>query len=152
MPNANMFCMSLYRILHRFPPFGESGQVPFVHPIDLWYFPSRESTENPYFSCAFAGSKAPKNLTRTKRLPALKNQRKSNEPPPFGRDGLLAEARFKDLLLFFHSLPAPPAVRAYPRTRPGEGLKFFDSFSRKTSSNMLLFKGGFDRLNRPSTR
>ena len=44
MPNANKFCMSLCRILLRFPPFGESGQVPFVHAIHLWYFPSREST------------------------------------------------------------------------------------------------------------
>ena len=106
---------------------------PFVHPIDLWYFPSRESTENAHFSCAFAGSKAPKNLARTMRLPALKNQRKSNEPSPFGRDGLLAEARFKDLLLFFHSLPAPPAVRACLRTQPSDGLKIFCHCFRKHS-------------------
>ena len=105
------------------------------------------------YSCAFAGSKAPKNLARMMRLPALKNQRKSNEPSPFGRDGLLAEARFKDLLLVFHSLPAPPAVRACPRTRPGEDLKIFDSFFRKTSSKHLQIwfysSCGFDKLNRP---
>ena len=83
------------------------------------------------------------------RLPALKNQRKSNEPSPFGRDGLLAEARFKDLLLFFHSLPAPPAVRACPRTRTGEDLKIFDSFFRKTSSNMVLFKLRFRQAQPP---
>ncbi len=103
-----------------------------------WRFRRRSTAQyrnsQSIYSCAFAGSKAPKNLTRTMRLPALKNQRKSNEPSPFGRDGLLAEARFKDLLLFFHSLPALPAVRACPRTQPGKGLKFFDSFSRKTTS------------------
>ena len=85
---------------------------PFVHPIDLWYFPSRESTESAHFSCAFAGSKAPKNLTRTMR---------------------------------------PPAVRACPRTRPGEDLKIFDSFFRKTSSNMVLFKLRFRQAQPPFT-
>gem|GEM_PF-2957217 len=73
------------------------------------------------------------------RLPALKNQRKSNEPSPFGRDGLLAEASFKDLQLFFHSLPASPAVRACPRTRPGKGLKFFDCFSEKRLQNIFKY-------------
>ena len=37
--------MALYRTLHRFPLFGGSGEVSLCSSLDLWYFPSRESTK-----------------------------------------------------------------------------------------------------------
>jgi|GEM_PF-3756289 len=80
-----------------------------------------KSTKKPYVNEASPCSEKPTQIHRTVAL--------------VGRDDLLSEASFYDLLLFFHLLPTLLLIHAGPRARPGyKGRCFLFLVCQKVTS------------------